>query len=169
MATTYSALTGAIDHLIRLLEGYRTNIVRPIPTQRFKHIPFEAGSALAPGTSAPYPFEIRDEGEQAEDEPQTTAGSRIWAKSQQTIRVAYANDPHNQSARLQTIREDRATMRRTLDHQRSWTGVDGVARVRWIDGRIIPEQTPGADDSAPEPMLVLEVTLEFQYREDHDG
>lgn len=169
---TYSALTGAMTRLVQLMEGYRDGIVRPIGTrhqERFRHIPFEAGSALAPGDVAPYPFEIVDGGEQAAEEPQTLSATRIWAVSQQTIRVAYANNPQDQHARLQTIREDRATLRRTLDHQRSWTGVNGLSLVRWIDGRIVPEQTQGADDSAPEPMLVLEVTLELRYREDHDG
>ena len=162
-----SVLPDVIDRLKDLMEGSVSGLSRSISSGRFQHVPFDPGSLLARAVSAPYPFEIEDQGEyQPLDVPSTTSADQIWHGCRWVVRVAYASSPLDQTERLKTLQRDRYEIRRCLGDPLNWLTVTGIARVVADESVLREAEIIGADADAVDQLLFLETTLDLTYRED---
>lgn len=168
-----SVVTDIRERIIELMEG-AVDTDRAIPVDRFVHVD-EAAEAIPEHDAAPYPFEIPVDGEwtQPLDVASTLSGAQVWGGKRIMIRVLYSEEAAYRShvsseARVATIDDDYAVIRRTIGYPRSYDGVTGYAGSVVHEGRITRIINQGEVDRGQSgAMLVLEIPVDLTYREDY--
>lgn len=161
-----SRLPGILDHLVILLEGTADSVDRSVPKKRFRHSKAPIELSLQAAARAPYPFNLDDFGWSSPfDEEANVAGVEVWRAIAFSIRIGYADKPHEQLEMQKKFAEDSYVIHRCLSDPDSWLAATGFSKVSVSQATPAPVPIPGSETN--ELIQALSVPCVLTYTEDY--